>query len=472
MKEVLGYTGAVLELFSFFLILPLFVSFMYHESSLPFMIPFIISFSVGFFLHKRYKENKSLDMSQGFVTIALSFAAISAIVAIPYLFVLEGNLADRIINSVFEAVSGITTTGLTILPSLSGVPKSILLFRSLTQWVGGIGIVIVFLFIISELRRSGSTVRESSDNTRSSLSLYHATISETTELDLSKLIRWVAKIYLIFTLIGITLLFISGMSLFEASSITFTSLSTGGFVVKDVFQPTGFQIAIIIALMLLGGISFFVHIHAFRLKIREVLRSIEPRLLFAFIATGVLLSMIFFRNFKVALFQVVSAFTGTGFSITDNNILPPLMLFVIFAGMIIGASMGSTCGGIKLFRIYTISASIKWIAKKLTSPKSAIVPFKIRWKPIDEDILIITYVFVFSYIAVLFFGIALFLVLGYGFLDSSFQVVSALGTVGLSTMSIVSVPIIGKIFLICAMLLGRLEILPILVIIRKIFSRS
>lgn len=470
-KEVLNYTGAVIKLFSVFFLLPIIVSFIYKENPMPFFIALVLSAVIGYFLNYKFKDYKDINLSKGFMITALSFVILSLLIAIPYLFLFKGICCNVIINSIFEAVSGITTSGLTVIDDLASVPKSLLFFRSLTQWVGGIGIVIVFLFIISQLRKSESK-SVSGSSTSSSVSLYHATLSEDHGLDLRSLIRWVMKIYLIFTILGIVFLLLSGMNLFQASTMTFTSLSTGGFVVEDNFYSNNFQLGILIVLMLLGGISFYVHISLFKGKLKKVFSAVEPKILLSLIIIGVLLSMLFFTNLKEAIFQIVSAFTGTGFSIVDNSTLPHMMLFILFIAMIFGASMGSTCGGLKLIRVYTLLKSIPWAIKKLALPKSVIVPFKIKGRTIDENILVITYIFIASYFIILFLGTALFLALGYNFLDSSFQVVSALGTVGLSTMKISTIPIVGKIFLTVAMLLGRLEILPILVLIRNLFVRD
>lgn len=471
-KEVLNHTGCVLRLFSIFLIIPLVVSFIFGENPIPFVLVLIISLAAGQFLHQKYHTYRDVDLSKGFMIIVLSFIILSILVSIPYFFIIEGPVITIITDSLFESVSGITTSGLTVLDSLSSVPKSMLFFRSLTQWIGGIGIVIVFLFVVSQLRKSESAL---TNRVSSSVSLYHAVLSEDSGLDLRSLIKHVSKIYLAFTLLGIILLMISGMGIFEASAMAFTSLSTGGFVVTDAFSPSSFQSSILVFLMILGGISFFVHISLLHGNIKERFRkifSLEPKMLAIMIVSGVLLSMIFFSDIRTAIFQVVSAFTGTGFSIADNSSLPHLMLLVIYAAMISGASMGSTCGGLKLIRVYTVFKSIPWIVKKLAVPKSVIVPFKIKGKVVDDNILIVTYTFIASYFILLLVGTVLFLILGYSFLDSSFQVVSALGTVGLSTMKISTLPVIGKLFLIAAMFLGRLEILPVLVFVRNIFVRD
>ena len=186
---------------------------------------------------------------------------------------------------------------------------------------------------------------------------------------------------------------------------------------------------------------------------------------------GISVTLFVYTDFKVVIFELISAFTGTGYSIAEISTLPPLFIMIIITGMLIGGSVASTSGGMKVARVYSLLAMIPLIMKRLVSPRHAVIPLKINKKNIEEKDLLIIVVFVTLFLLILFIGIIIFLLLGYSFLDSIFTMSSALGTVGLSTMDLVTVPIIGKIMLMLAMLLGRLEIFPLLILFMDSFSR-
>ena len=138
--------------------------------------------------------------------------------------------------------------------------------------------------------------------------------------------------------------------------------------------------------------------------------------------------------------------------------------------MVFGGSIASTSGGMKVSRVHSFLMMIPWMLKKISSPRHAIIPLKIKNQFVEEKDLLMIVVFVTLFMIILFVGTIIFLLLGYGFLESSFQVASALGTVGLQTMDLIAVPIIGKLVLITAMLLGRLEIFPFLILIKRLFK--
>jgi trk system potassium uptake protein TrkH len=148
-------------------------------------------------------------------------------------------------------------------------------------------------------------------------------------------------------------------------------------------------------------------------------------------------------------------------------LLPRFFIAILMIGMIIGGCTVSTAGGIKVFRFSILTKSVGWLLRKLGSPSRAVIPFQIDKKPIDETDRLIVHGYFFSYLSILMIGTLIFLLLGYSLLDSSFQMVSALGTVGLSTLQLQGVSWVGKTVLIVAMLLGRLEIFPLLIVIRR-----
>jgi trk system potassium uptake protein len=470
MNVFIRYLGYILFLSAFFRIIPIIAGLIYNESITSFVIGGVISGILGIFFIFIEKKQKiklgTLQLNQALMLVALSFIIIPLIGAISYLPSLNYNLLDAF----FESISGFTTTGLTVYETLQDLPKSLLLWRATTQWIGGLGIIIVFLFIISRLRfHSG----EISEHTESSSSLYQAGgLPQKLEPGLRNTSRNVFFIYMGLTLGGIVMLVLTKMSMLEAISLTFTSLSTGGFIITDTLNASNLQLGILSLLMILGTFSFLTLNKILQRKFKEFFFAFEKNIFFIMIIISSIITYFIFPKIKIVLFQLISAFTTTGFSITKISILPQLFIFILIGGMIIGGGLGSTAGGIKVTRVYTLLAMIPWMLKKLTSPRHAIIPLKIHGEVIDENNLLIISVFVTLFILTLGLGTLIFLLLGYNFLDSSFQMASALGTVGLQTISLVTMPAIGKLVLVFAMLLGRLEIFPLLILIRKIFKQN
>jgi trk system potassium uptake protein len=473
MNILIRYLGYILLISSAFRIIPIAAGIIYGESISTFIFTMVLSLSLGFLLlwfEKKYTPERSpfslsqLNLPNALILISLSFIILPLIGAISFLPYFDYNF----LNALFESISGYTTTGLTLFNSLQGLPKSLLLWRAETQWIGGIGIIMVFLFIISRLRFHGGKENTQIEATSS---LYQAQgFKERVEPSLRKSSKNVLIIYFGYTALGITLLYLAGMGLFEAVSLSFTSLSTGGFIVTDSLEATNLQLVILSLLMLLGSISFITHNELLKLRFKEFFNSFEKNIFFIALAIGVGLALIVFKDIKIVFFELISAFTTTGYSITDISVLPPLFIVLIMTGMLIGGSISSTSGGMKTSRVYTLLMIVPWMLAKISSPRHAIINLKMRNKSVEEKDLLIIVAFATLFFLVMFMGTIVFLILGYGLMDSSFQVASALGTSGLQTIDLMAVPIIGKVVLMLAMLLGRLEIFPLLILIRKLLK--
>ena len=469
MKTVLRYLGWVLILSAIFRVVPIIAALYYNESITSFIIAALISIILGFVFIKissHIEGEEGLTLTGALVLTALSFLIIPFIGAISFLKLFNWN----ILNALFESVSGFTTTGFSVMGSLSEVPKSVLLWRAETQWIGGIGIIMVFLFIFSRLRvHSYESAMMKGEATQS---LYQAQgFSEELEPGARRTTMNILIIYSSYTILGIVLLSLVGMPLFDSIAITFASLSTGGFSVTDSFYSNGLQLIIICLLMVLGSISFMTHNNLIRKRFKEFFLNFELDFFLVVLAVFAAIAIIILRTPGMILFNLISALTTTGFAYGDISVLPHLIIFLIMACMLIGGSVGSTSGGIKIFRLYTIVKAIPWFIKKLSNPQTAVIPFKLRGKAVKEGFVLMAEIFISCYILVLFVGTLIFMMLGYPFLDSVFQITSGLGTVGLSTMNLASVHWIGKITLMIAMWLGRLEIFPLLVLINKVFKK-
>lgn len=464
MRVVLRNLGNALLILSVFLILPLIVSLVYGENSFLFIAALAASLVLGVIFRMSF-DYGALDFTRGLVLAACSYIAFSVIGIIPYLRTLTFS------NALFESVSGFTTTGLTTISDLEIMPKSLLFWRAETQWIGGIGIVILFLFIITYLSRP-RRMEELSASVETSSSLYQAAgFSEKIQATIKQTAKRVFNIYLIYTIAGIILLTIAGMPFYDSIAMAFTSISTGGFVTRNVLDYNNWVLLILGILMVAGSVSFFLHDKLLRGKIIELFRKTETKIFISLIAVAFLISLVAVKNIKVILFQLISAFTTTGYTLVDVTGLPSLFISVLIIGMAIGGNIASTSGGIKIFRISLLIKTIPWVIKKLSSPSTSVIPFKINDKVVEDKDIVITQVFFTSYVLIAVISTLLLMILGNSFLDSGFQAISALGTVGLQTLDIASAGIIAKIILMACMLLGRLEIFPIMVLLRRLFVK-
>lgn len=448
LKSILSYLGTLLEILAVLSLIPLIVAGIFQEAGLytPFLLTAIISFILGIVLDKRFQKQE-LNLGSAMVLSALAFIIISVVGAIPLMFYLSPE------NAVFESVSGFTTTGLTTVnPEL--IPHSLVFWRSFTQWVGGIGILFIFLLL---MRSPGI----------SSYYLYKAEgRTQKIEAGIEHTVKRVAKIYGGYTLLGTVLLCLAGMPLFDSINHAFTSLSTGGFSTRanSIASFNNPWISLVIVfLMVLGATSFFVHDRILRRRVREYLDNPEAKMFWIIaLVFGLLISLIIL-NTGNAFFQVFSALTTTGF--TTVSIDSHLFKFLIIILMLIGGFAGSTAGGIKLVRVGILGKSLSWLQKKISLPQSAVIPFKFHKKVVRGEELTITSLFICIYLVVLIVCGVVLIAVGYSPIDSFFEASSAQGTVGMSVIDEAAMPLIGKFFLIIGMLLGRLEIFPFLVLV-------
>ena len=452
----------MLEVFALFLLLPIFVALYYHESLYPYLIACIFSLLIGLYVDKTNKQ-EPLRINEALTLTAVSFIIVSLIGSIPYIyyFLNYGVYGiDVFINSFFESVSGFTTTGLSVFSTVEALPKSLLFFRAETQWLGGIGIIVVFLAILSELKTSAMPIYRAQGYTQH----IGITIKDTA--------RKMIKIYGVYTFIGVLLLVLAGLSFFESVNLAFCSISTGGFLGVDTMYSNSLILGIISMLMILGATSFFVHDKMFKGKIFYFFKNVEIRALFSFAFLFSAIGFFVYPNIRFVFFDMLSAITTTGYSTHNLSLIPFGFLGLVIILMIVGGSSASTSGGLKLSRILIVLKSIPWLIKRMISPKNAIIPLKLESESIDDDVLITTGVFVMTYLIVIVVSSAVFVFLGFGFVDSLFQIVSAMGTVGLSTVNIGALPVIAKSVLIVCMFLGRLEIFPILIFLNNLVKRE
>lgn len=479
---ILSYTGFNLILVSTLMIIPLLALFGWPGewgNSIGFFLPALASAGMGMILWRFFEPEKHmvLTVAEGGIIVFLTWALISLFSALPYMIVEDMTFTQ----SVFEAVSGWTTTGLTMV-----VPEEtsnmILLWRSTTQLAGGAGFAIMMLAAITGPVGLGFSEAEGRSE------LLAPNIRESAKL--------VVRLYLGYVIIGIFGYVLVGLTLFDAINHTFTAVATGGFSTHT--ESIGYWDSIhvetvTIILMFLGNLNFLTAYWLFRGKFRSFFRNGEIRLFFSLVILST--AMIFFwctsrvtpgvygsrgMALRAALFEGVSALTGTGFTITEYSGWSGSGWLGIIILMIIGGGICSTSGGLKQYRVHLLLKSIWWQTKRPFRPRNAIIQNYI-WKGHRKEFVtdkklknIANYVFL--YIIAFSVGSLILGMYGHGMKESMFEFASALGTVGLSagiTRPDSPLPLLWTEIL--GMFLGRLEFFVVFVgvgkIMRDIFVR-
>ena len=403
---------------------------------------------------------RNVQFKHAVISVALCWFFVGLVSAIPFLFA-----GISFVDAFFESVSGWSGTGLSMIPVPEQLPFSLNFWRGFIQWIGGFGIVILAL-IFYEKPETAHKLFQAEGRT------------ESFYINVIRIARIIIAIYLVYTAIGIVLLLAAGLSPFDAVVHTFTALATGGFSTTSAGIGSFGKIAmsVTILLMLLGGISFESHRDLLKGHIKRFFLNPEVKLLFALILAA---SAIIFLNsylsqdshFFNEFFYVVSAISGTGASgEIGASALPPLSIFVLILLMVFGACYGSTTGAIKLWRILIIFKVVRReIYRALLHPK-AVIPIKLGGKPVSSEAALDALAYIALYISLLAVGSIIFMFGGYGVIESVFTVASAQGNVGLSVIA--GSTWFGmndalKILLSIHMIVGRMEIIPFLVVLKS-----
>lgn len=483
----LGYLGKILVLIGLVFLVPILVGLIYGEMTyqgnniyLGYLIPAFSSLLIGYLLQRRF-ETKRLNLVQGMFLTGMAWVVISFFCSIPFVWISEMTL----VNSYFEAVSGFTTTGITMITNLDPFPKSLLFWRSLIQWIGGLGILSFFLFIGRKGISEHILFRGESHKIKSSKPVPNV----------SRTIKYLWIIFVGFTGILITLLFAEGVSLYDSITHAFTTLSTGGFSPHnssiEFFREQGFAHFrlieyTVILFMFLGGTNFVVHYRVLRGKISSLWNNMEMKMWWIILGGSTLLIMYeigFYERaieplFRNTLFQVVSIATTTGYQteFIGSKFFGPMARQIFLLLMVIGGCVSSTGGGIKVRRVGIIIKGIWNRIRRASRPKEMITPLMIDGERIDETQLERVFIIFGSWILIIVIGgifTALFSDLGP--LVSFSGIFSALGNIGPSYMSVAEMANLHsviKIFYTLAMLIGRLEVLPIFILFnREVWKR-
>ncbi len=459
---------------------PVAVGMIYQdEPTLPFILSTLITLVAALVLWYPVRDFRGdLRLREGFLIVVLFWTVLGTFGALPLLF--SQSLTLGITDAVFESISGLTTTGATVITQLDALPKSVLFYRQSLQWLGGMGIIVLAVAILPMLGVGG-------------MQLYRAEApGPVKDTRLTPRIKETAKalwyIYLSLTVVCALGYWVAGMSVFDAIAHSFSTVAIGGFSTHDAsigyFQSASIE-AIAILFMLLAGANFGLHFITWKTQsLRHYLRDAEFRTYLLILFSITLIAVIFLRfsgvypgwndTFAKAVFHVVSIGTTTGYTTSQYHhwpgFLPLLLLLVSF----VGGCAGSTGGGMKVIRILLLVKQGLREMLRLIHP-SAKITVKIGSKPVDNRVMEAVWGFFSAYIAVFVFMLLLLLASG---LDevTAFSAVAAalnnlgpgLGEVGINYTSIND---FSKWVLCLGMLLGRLEIFTLLVVLTPAFWR-
>ncbi|MDD4749249.1 MAG: TrkH family potassium uptake protein [Methanosarcinaceae archaeon] len=461
-RAVFKYTGHILLAFAAVLLGPTGAALILKEPEafLFYGITAFLTALTGLFLYKGLSDSE-LELKEAVILAALIFPLCSIISAIP--MALSTGLPYE--DAFFECVSGLTTTGLSVAPP--EMPPLFFFTRAWLQWVGGIGIIVLVLGV---LLRPGTTA----------FRLYRVYLGETRiRPGVITTARLLGRVYLGLTLASFLLLRAGGMSGFDALTHALSAISTGGFSTKaeSIAAYPGFLLPCLVGFSsFMGAISFSLYPDLLK-NPGKLKKDPQFRYLLKLLGGGTILfaltllspeapSSFFFRQLPAAAFQVVSALTTTGFSTIPLEPVSDASKFFLSILMCIGGSMGSTAGGIKLFRLIVILSLIKMVFFRFFLPREALTPLKVNGNLIEAEEIKTLTSFVLLYLGVLIASAFIFMLFGTGASDALFEVSSALATTGLSVgVTEATLPLFLKLLLCADMLLGRIEIIPLCILL-------
>ncbi len=471
-KSIINLFSILVAFFSLSLLVPLVVSFIFDDgSSNIFITTFLVIFIpsiVAWQLTKKSKEE--MGVKEGFVIITLFWIVLSLVGSMP--FYLYGM---SFVDSFFESMSGITTTGATVISGLNNMPESVLFYRQLLQWMGGMGLIVLAIAVMPLLGIGGGQLYKTEIPGALSDQKLTPRIKETAQA------LWL--IYLGLTVVCALLYFAFGMSAFDAISHSLSTVSIGGFSTHDesigYFNSISIEV-ICMVFMLLSALSYALHYFAvYKKKPLKYFHDSELRFFVSILSIVISLSLLLSiivgfdgGSFREILFQSVSIVTTTGFVSTDYSSWPTSITFLLLIGAFIGACSGSVGGGIKSWRVLIMINHAKINIMRLVHP-NAVVSLKIGSKAVDDKVAESVWGFFSIYVICFMLLLLSLLATGMDF-ESSFSAIGAcLNNLGPGLGQVAetygSVSNFGKSILALAMILGRLEIFTLLVLFTTVF---
>lgn len=467
LRKVLGILGSFLQIYSILLIIPAAVGLIYSESLFNlsiFILASLFSMMIGTFM-KFTGEPGDPSVREAIVATVTGWVLAVLIGAIPIF------PHTTLINSVFEAMAGMTTTGISMFLEPSTLPNSVLFWRSFMQWIGGLGILTFFIAVIRE--SGGISQRLFSAEA-------HKTDAGSIRPSLMKSIIDLCRVYGFVTSLIIVVYVSLGMDFFNAVNHAFTVLSTGGFSTSSqsmaAFSPMIQTVTVLF--MFLGGMNFVLLYMFLRADWRPVIKNTEFKMYLLFFAGVAVLAihelskvMTLSEAVRHGLFQAITLISSTGYATVGvMEFSRPLLVLFLFV-MFVGGSLGSTAGGLKIFRVLTMFKLLKTRLESYSLPKTAINKVRIDGEILSDESVKTISVLLFTWLSITFMS-ALFIVAleNISFIGAASAAVSATGSMGpmyIPGETLVAFNPISKIILIIGMLAGRLEMLPLLAIFNR-----
>ncbi len=477
LRVVCHFLGQIVILFSVGMVIPFLYGLVIGEQIWSLLCTAAITACLGVVLKKCGENGLSISLSQGFVIVSFAWIFASFLGALPYYL---GGYLPAFVDALFESTSGFTATGATVIVGLDSVPQSLLLYRSMTHWFGGMGIIILMLAFLKSLGMEASH-------------LFHAEAAVNGYGQVMPRIREYAKtlwrLYLLLSLTFIVVLWAVGMTPFDALNYGMSIIATGGFtpsadgafVYADNYAV---QLAMVLFMIVSGG-NFGLYYLASRKGVRLVWQDLEFRVYIAILAGGTAMIVLTLylingvgsaKSLMDSLFTMVSVQTGSGFAVTDYDLWPPFARVILFMAMFIGGCSGSTTGAIKVMRYILIVKAVGVYLQQLVHPGMVKV-VKHNGKPVSSKELTGTLLFFVMYLLVYLVSVMLVSLAGMETDVALTSVAGILGNVGLAfgelgpTDSFAFVHPFAKGVFVVDMLLGRLELFTLLVMLHPGFWR-
>ncbi len=462
-----------------FMLLNIIWAFVYNENTVfahLWASAITIISGLALYLFTKKDDSEELLLKESYFTVTMVWVIISLFSTLPYFF--TGTLT-HFPDLLFETVSGITATGSTVLTDVEALPNSVLFWRSMTHWIGGMGIIVLVVAILPLLRIGGYNLFKNEASGISYEKLAPKTAGTAKRL-------W--GVYLGLTLALIILLLLGGMTFFEALNYSFSTIATGGFAIKNssVGEYSAYIQYVIIFFMFLSGVNFYLHYYFIKGNFKKVFRNVELKTYISIILISTSIVGFFLikngdyslsKSFRDSLFQVVSIISTTGFTTTNYLDWPLASWSVLFLLMFVGASVGSTGGGVKVIRHIVNFKNVVVHFKKMLHPNSVSL-LKINGEALDDDKVNSIISFLVLYMLTFIVGSIILIFLGEDLLTSVGAVAANMGGVG-PGIGLVGpeagyseIHNAGKITLSILMIAGRLELSTVIILFTSIFWKN
>ncbi len=469
--------GAFLLIEAFFMLLPGFVGLGYGEDGchVYFFTSATIAVVGGALMWFFRRRTNTMSKQDSYIVVVMLWLCFALFGMLPYLF---GDHLDGLIDSFFESMSGITTTGATLMKDLDNSPHGILLWRSLMQWIGGMGIITLSLILLPAMGVGGMQLFSAEAS---------VTRSDKIHPKITEMAKYIWLIYVGLTALEVVLLWLGDMPFFDAVCHSLSTLSTGGFSTKNdsiEYFHSAYIEYIVLIFMYLGGVNFVLFYSVILHKASRLFTDEELKyytLIFVVLslltATLVLVGECYESSEKAlrdGAFQIISVMTSTGFTTTNYMLWPASTVTLLALAMLTGTCTGSTSGGIKFMRLIVMFRGVGGELKRALHP-TAVVSVKYNAKAVAPTDVQNVLMFIVLYIVILFGGVIAISLCGHDFEDAFGLAASALGNIGICvgsygyTASLCDLSAVVKLVMAALMLIGRLEIFTVILIFAPSF---